>query len=51
MDGLEEGAIVGIKGMQVSHGGTGLHSHEAGRPIRAPGIEPTKDGTLMYPGN
>jgi len=51
MDGLEEGAIVGIKGMQVSHCGTGLHSHEAGRPIRVPGIEPTKDGTLVYPGN
>jgi alcohol dehydrogenase (cytochrome c) len=24
---------------------------EAGRPIRAPGIEPTKAGTLVYPGN
>jgi alcohol dehydrogenase (cytochrome c) len=24
---------------------------EAGRPIRAPGIEPTKEGTLVYPGN
>src|SRR6516164_4238761 len=24
---------------------------ERGRPIRAPGIEPTKDGTLVYPGN
>jgi alcohol dehydrogenase (cytochrome c) len=24
---------------------------EKGRPIRAPGIEPTKDGTLVYPGN
>ena len=24
---------------------------EAGRPIRAPGIEPTKQGTLVYPGN
>ncbi|MBV8728441.1 MAG: PQQ-binding-like beta-propeller repeat protein [Acidobacteriia bacterium] len=24
---------------------------EAGRPIRAAGIEPTKDGTLVYPGN
>ena len=26
MNGLEEGAIVGIKGMQVSHGGAGLRS-------------------------
>jgi alcohol dehydrogenase (cytochrome c) len=24
---------------------------EKGRPIRAPGIEPTKQGTLVYPGN
>ena len=24
---------------------------EKGRPIRAPGIEPTKDGTLVFPGN
>lgn len=24
---------------------------ETGRPIRAPGIEPTKEGTLVYPGN
>ncbi len=24
---------------------------EAGRPIRTPGIEPTKEGTLVYPGN
>ncbi len=24
---------------------------EVGRPIRAPGIEPTKAGTLVYPGN
>jgi alcohol dehydrogenase (cytochrome c) len=24
---------------------------EKGRPIRAPGIEPTKEGTLVYPGN
>jgi alcohol dehydrogenase (cytochrome c) len=24
---------------------------EAGRPIRAAGIEPTKEGTLVYPGN
>jgi alcohol dehydrogenase (cytochrome c) len=24
---------------------------EVGRPLRAPGIEPTKDGTLVYPGN
>jgi alcohol dehydrogenase (cytochrome c) len=24
---------------------------EAGRPIRTPGIEPTKGGTLVYPGN
>src|SRR5580698_8645033 len=24
---------------------------EKGRPIRVPGIEPTKDGTLVYPGN
>ena len=24
---------------------------ERGRPIRAPGIEPTKEGTLVYPGN
>jgi alcohol dehydrogenase (cytochrome c) len=24
---------------------------ERGRPIRAPGIEPTKQGTLVYPGN
>jgi hypothetical protein len=26
MDGLEEGPIVGIKGMQLSHGGAGLRS-------------------------
>jgi len=24
---------------------------EKGRPMRTPGIEPTKDGTLVYPGN
>jgi outer membrane protein assembly factor BamB len=24
---------------------------EVGRPIKAPGIEPTKEGTLVYPGN
>jgi alcohol dehydrogenase (cytochrome c) len=24
---------------------------ERGRPIRAPGIEPTREGTLVYPGN
>jgi len=24
---------------------------EVGRPIRTPGIEPTKEGTLVYPGN